>query len=668
MSTPKIKVYRLDKGYNPDKDNDIQSRLNSEILPFVKKNQKSTDAYYLTGVSDEIIEYNPKKISGVQYIELTLSKETNVLSASLSVEEWEKIIKEGYYRCRVVQLVKVDDNNENIYEELCKEKNESSLLNEIQLVRNGNESNKSYFTLDDFRYAHPFIFFNREDFENNFYKIEYSNDDEMLTVKVNVNEQLNDDEKIILDNSIKYYIQCYTIPEQSTSYYLKNYPLYDGKNHFYTPFIFLSEKIPLTIKKQEGVGYYSEAIEITDNYILIGTGKPNIICNGNVLSKENYELQYSFSDNKREVFVRIFDDFFELEENKGAEYCFVLNKHVDLVSKESYSINSDTGLVTFNENIDGIDSKNISIYYRKKEQRSKTFVSEHLNWSFGHLRNNPDIFFGEQIYTGDEVVDANTGTALYNGLKPIYLNNNEYQIDYFRGTVTFHNQEKTVYKSEVLLKEDLINRNENQAETFVRANYSYYPEIHGVYQQKLNLVDSNDGYIYKPIEDSRYDSKNKRWIMKSDEYQPLFFDEFIDGVKVCSQYMSTYPNYDKLENKGVNIIDKNTTNIKFTLPLIESKFVLLNNNGSITFLKENIEVETFEFVVNNEEISLNGTNLIKGMETKINGEIIELNVIYLYHEKEKKSFSIQMISAEYMKQNIEGEEWVINILIPILKI
>ena len=67
MSTPKIKVYRLEKGYNRDSDNDIQSKVNDELLPFIQKPTKSTDAYYLTGVSEKKIQWGGERINTQPY-------------------------------------------------------------------------------------------------------------------------------------------------------------------------------------------------------------------------------------------------------------------------------------------------------------------------------------------------------------------------------------------------------------------------------------------------------------------------------------------------------------------------------------------------------------------------------------------------------------------------
>lgn len=50
MATPKIKMYRLSKGYSTDSDDDIQSVTNDELLPVVDKPTAPEDFYELTGV------------------------------------------------------------------------------------------------------------------------------------------------------------------------------------------------------------------------------------------------------------------------------------------------------------------------------------------------------------------------------------------------------------------------------------------------------------------------------------------------------------------------------------------------------------------------------------------------------------------------------------------
>jgi len=50
MSTPKIKVYKLVRGYSESSDNDIQGTVNDELLPIVDKSVFPTDAYVLKPV------------------------------------------------------------------------------------------------------------------------------------------------------------------------------------------------------------------------------------------------------------------------------------------------------------------------------------------------------------------------------------------------------------------------------------------------------------------------------------------------------------------------------------------------------------------------------------------------------------------------------------------
>ena len=51
MATPKLKVYKLSRGYSQDADNDVQQRTNDELLPIVDKNNIPDDAYFLKGAT-----------------------------------------------------------------------------------------------------------------------------------------------------------------------------------------------------------------------------------------------------------------------------------------------------------------------------------------------------------------------------------------------------------------------------------------------------------------------------------------------------------------------------------------------------------------------------------------------------------------------------------------
>ena len=51
MATPKIKIYRLFKGYSSTNDNDIQGATNDELLPIKQKKLMPAEAYELVGVN-----------------------------------------------------------------------------------------------------------------------------------------------------------------------------------------------------------------------------------------------------------------------------------------------------------------------------------------------------------------------------------------------------------------------------------------------------------------------------------------------------------------------------------------------------------------------------------------------------------------------------------------
>lgn len=96
MATPKIKIYRLDRGYSESADNDIQAQVNDELLPIVDKNIIPDDAYYLYGVTGGAVLGDPLsqtlKPIGVQTVEALSNPGSEVQSGS--VGNW---IIDGYY-------------------------------------------------------------------------------------------------------------------------------------------------------------------------------------------------------------------------------------------------------------------------------------------------------------------------------------------------------------------------------------------------------------------------------------------------------------------------------------------------------------------------------------------------------------------------------------------
>lgn len=659
MSTPKIKVYRLEKGYNRDSDNDIQSKIDSELLPFIEKPTKPTDAYYLTGISEQLVQFNGKKINVTpNYDDEIFPISGGNESREIECTNW---IKSGFYRPRLGYLVE-----EKFMELASINFNEIAILEEIKNVNSGKVSAKNYFTKNDFIFAHPLVYSQiRFDEEKPCYSFEYSED--KSTIKFTL-----DTERItevfgstppVTSNS-DYVIQYYEQDEDSKDLILDNYPIYNHNNYYYNTKIFSSQKVELEVITDSDSSEYRNSQEINcDNWIYYENGKPVIVCDGYVLTEgKDYELLYSFKEEVRKLIVKISEEL--LKSNVSSSYNLYYNTDECLLTEgDDYTIDSDTGKITFTNEV----SENIFIYYRKKVQKSKTFVSEYVNWSFGHLRENPDIFYGEKDYAGDEAEEAETGVPIYSGMKPTFISSG-YQIDYFRGAVNFTDGMKSTYRSEAV---DLTSRDIYTPETFVRANFSYYPEIHNVFRQKMEMVDDTDGFVYKPVNDKRFvGSENKRWIIKNDDYQPMFFENWTDKIQVCSQYLTTAPNYDALENKcnqNIKILATDSdevvnSKLTFILPMVESKYLVFS--GFVDSLNHNIlftdkmgnEVDSFNLTSDNEIFKINETELNNGEVIKLSEDKIEIKFILLGIESKngEKTISFQIISAQ--AKNKKDEE------------
>lgn len=651
MSTPKIKVYRLDKGYNQDADNDIQTKVNSEVLPFIEKKSKPTDAYYLTAVSDQKIQWNGEKINLTPKI--IDAPVVGTTSGKIDCSGW---VKKGYFRPKV-GYVKIENEQDVFYELASSKKNEEELLKDIEKVNKGEISKKPYFTQESFIYAHPFVF---TDLEDACYEITIEETIEETIEKYYLSFVVNE-EKIIdefgampvdlTELKIKYYEK----DNSSISLYLENYPVYNHSNYFYNPQIFAPQKISLSINTTKGELYRnSQEIECDDTWIYYGNGSPIVTCDKYILEKKDYELIYSFNNNTRTLRVKISEEY--LTNHQSGYYLhYNTDSNTESTLISEYEIDSNTGKITFDAM-----PENFFVYYYQKVQRATTFVSENVNWSFGHLRENPDVFFGEKDYPGDEKEDAETGTPLYSGMKPSFIKEG-FQIDYMRGSISFTDGYKSIYKSEVKEAENLQYRDTTSPETFVRANYSYYPEVFGVFRQKMEMVSDVDGYTYKPVYDLRYpNSIGKRWIMKNDNYQPMFFENWTDKVNVCSQYLTTAPNYDKLNKKSVieisdSDLENNTDKLTFILPLIESQFIVFKTIEDEINPTINVNDETFDLKIMKQEdgsfyVGVNEEELQQGEVANISATKTKIEIVYLYssqsNETKKKTFSFQIVSIK----------------------
>ena len=205
--------------------------------------------------------------------------------------------------------------------------------------------------------------------------------------------------------------------------------------------------------------------------------------------------------------------------------------------------------------------------------------------------------------------------------------------------------------------------------------------------------DDTEGFIYKPVNDKRFpNSMGKRWVMKNDDYQPMYFQNFTNGISTASKYLTTIPNADVLEKKQIielnntNTAQINNENLHFILPMIESKFFVFkifesgqapNNKDTlwtgldgheITFKSftgnknedgsDEFEIlETFELKGSDGSFFLNETELKPFSEepslegegiTVVKGEKVKLMISYLntYTLIGVKSISFQLISAE----------------------
>lgn len=662
MSTPKIKVYRLDKGYNQDSDNDIQPKTNDEILPFFEKPVKSTDSYFLTGVK-EICELSNNFINSTPQETTAISVIDNV-SEEVDCSDW---IKNGFFKPRVGYIKDTVETGRVWLELAPYDQREFEIIENINKVNEGTIIEKPYYSKEDLLYCDPLIFF---DTAKPCYNLVYNEDQTRVKFELDADAIK---EVYGTTPTEEFVIQYYVPLTSSNDVYLKNYPIYNGKNYFYKPYFYQGFSENLTIDTNtESSGFRNSNKIICYDWIFKGLGQPIISFNGELIDKELYEFIYEFDqtlseENRRTVYVKFSEDFItenkEIIDGNADSVKLWYTKPQNLLEEGiDYNLNYENGLISF---LDGKKIENLITCFYKKVQMSNLFISENVNWSFGHLRENPDIFFGEQDYPGDESQDTDDGTPMYAGLKPTYLDSG-YQIDYMRGSVTFLDGEKSIYRSTASSREE---RDTTSPETFVRANYSYYPEIRSLYRQKLEQISNTDGFSYKAVNDKKYpESIGKRWIQKNDEYQPIFFELWTDKVNVSSQYLTTAPNYDMPGKKEIiSILSTNTQEqindkLTFILPFNESKFIMFSDftepiNCTITINSNDSSIsETFNLTSiiedDNEKFFIDGTELIKGIDekniiefgTKVKMKIVYLNTDFYSDSGNLKVSSFQIIS------------------------
>jgi hypothetical protein len=183
----------------------------------------------------------------------------------------------------------------------------------------------------------------------------------------------------------------------------------------------------------------------------------------------------------------------------------------------------------------------------------------------------------------------------------------------------------------------------------------------------MELIDSSDGYLYKASSvDNRIGQANsKRWITKNDQQQLQYFENFTDMVNVCSQYISTAPNYENLKSKRVILIyDTDTSNrvlekLTFNIPFVRSEFFATRNIEQLyTQITVNNDkgdlVEIFTFEINEGIVKVNNTELKEENITNINGENITMQILFVESEINKDTGisqnSFQIVS---IKENMK---------------
>ena len=491
MSTPKIKVYRLEKGYNRDSDNDIQTKVNSELLPFIEKPTKSTDAYYLTGVGEQLVQWGGKRINleplyylkksngayeideDNKYVPIDLfpkaatGENENLLTTNkiygypnvgfdTGNEEGNVVsnnwVKNGFYSPRLGYFEYVKDENGNITEKIFRElesenKNEVKIAEEIKKVRGGEESDKNYYTKKDFLYAHPLIYSNLVNYEDPFYVENYfdENGNEIVIDSVSDEEKIEYVTFSLDENAIgnsfntaeknTYTLRYYLQNEKSSVLMLENYPIYNENNYHYKPQLFNSKPIEL---KEFDADRYSTAIACEDTWIYDGNGKPLVTFGKEILNEgTDYQLIYSYNENVRSLRVRLSEEY--------------MNKHLDddNVLKFALHYNDDSCLIeekrevtenlTIIEEIENIGEEEIT-YYKSEEIFEFDLTRTVLN-----SKKEPDItvkYDDVVLRKGKDFVVLKTATENNYQIKIVEEFYNNHKIEGKSGSYTMSYQVK----------------------------------------------------------------------------------------------------------------------------------------------------------------------------------------------------------------------------------
>lgn len=433
MSAPKIKLYRLKRDFVTDNlDQDRKTETNDELLPVKDKYvvpQDIMDNRKMKGIIPSEGKFCEKlaRVSSAGEIHGTLSlvEESNSSSSSVSQNT-------GIYEITPLESVEVNPLlTDGFYPRV--------LIDSVQVPRSG-----------------------------------YEYRDGKIYAKGAYIEQVFTD--IYFTNHGSSGVANDTFASAKT-------PIYDGRNSFFKPFIFVLK---------DGV---VEKYKTVDGYQVL----------------TNHVTDYEF-------FTRATTE--------------------DMTDGDWY-INPTTGEVKLKT----ANVKEVFLSYVAESTVARTYIAEHINWvpeneqdeSGGHLYMGPDVFVGMKRYEPNSYEDPQTGQIVNIGTIPCFVDPGTYSLSHRNGSVTFagafdnteasNTAENAGIAGSVHVSYANICGVENVSEQIFEQEYSY-DDVHGSNSSSAPadpIPDLREGdIVFKPsASDARYlKSIDAMWVSKSNRFMP----------------------------------------------------------------------------------------------------------------------------------------------------
>lgn len=582
MATPKIKIYRLFKGYSSTNDNDIQGATNDELLPIKQKKLMPAEAYELVGVNsieNDILvpvkrlgfnnstgvesgyEYSISDTSGKLVLPSNIfTKYLVVNKETMFIEVWKKI-NENEYSSTYLKgiLISEEDQNEPV---------DSSYDYKIFYDTTA-ENWIIWFTaegssIQDTTYLLKNIWVYELEEKSLEHTLIYDQDD---TLNLDVSNMNGEKRQLFYDTSNPDFLGVlvydktednqqgelispvyYTVVKdgriifnpqvvKTTRNIIIKYQLF--KKDLSSPYLFTSLKCKLYNGTPDGTSLNNLFVERVKRI------------HNNITFTKNQDGVYEFSDSSKENLEMLCGGIIVNHKTKPWRTVSTTGK-VDTSSSSSSSSSSSLsdntividyytdptrGVFDLTSYINNAISKGdidlnnvdyllrgsfVSTYYYESSP-TKTFVSDYQNWVTEHMRLNPDIFYGKKDYPGDEYIDSNNNTIQTPAI-PCFVESG-YTIRYRNGAVVFGED-----------KEDFdatSTEAESESKGKVRANFTYYAGLESVVNQKLDLDPNyvSGGFKYKALTDKEYPgSIGKRWVYR-DDIQQFIGVSFLTKVK-----------------------------------------------------------------------------------------------------------------------------------------